>query len=125
MKKLLTLLTLAGLSAIPALARADEAEGTRANVFGKTAKYPAATIAAAMTTVARWLDRIGATDDLRQKVADLWKGDAKAEKVEGAEKSGAQLLVRLGQTFALVDAKAKQVVEVTAKSHDRKDLPSL
>src|SRR5262245_12416287 len=122
LKKSIALLACLGtLWAAVTLAQDGEApavEGPRDNVFGKTAKYRAATLDEAKTTVTRWLDKAGAAEDVRKKVADVWKADM-------ADKSGPQLLSRLGQTFSLVDAKAKQVVEVTAKSHDRKDLPSL
>jgi hypothetical protein len=97
------------------------AEAPRDDVFGKTAKYRSATLDEAKATVTRWLDKLDKAavgEDVRKKVADLWSA-------EMPDKSGTRLLQRLGETFALVDAKAREVVEVTAKSHDRRDLPSL
>jgi hypothetical protein len=108
---------LAALLCFPAALLAVEPSGDR-DVFGHTAKYRAATLQEAQATVTRWLDKAGLPDEVRGQVADLWKGDM-------ADPSGTRLLQRLGESFALVDAKAKEVVEVTTKSHDRKDLPSL
>jgi hypothetical protein len=93
----------------------------RANQFGHQARYRAATLDEAKATVTRWLDKLDKStvgDDVRKKVAELWAADM-------ADKSGTRLLQRLGETFALVDPKAKAVVDVTTRSHDRKDLPSL
>lgn len=121
MKKLLASMAIFGLMFSYVLAdevAAPEGAVPQANVFGREAKYRAATLAEAKSTVNRWLDKAGVAEDLRKKVADLWNGDM-------ADPSGPRLLQRLGETFALVDAKAKQIVEVTTKSHDRKDLPSL
>ncbi len=126
MKKAFALLASLALVWAGSVASAQEAEpardeAPRDNVFGKQAKYRAATLDEAKTTVTRWLDKLdkaAVPDDVRKKVADLWNA-------EMADKSGTRLLQRLGETFALVDAKAKQVVDVTTKSHDRKDLPSL
>src|SRR5438034_2947324 len=123
LKKSIALLACLGFLWAAAIASAQDAEAPAAetprdNVFGKTAKYRAATLEEAKATVTRWLDKAGVAEDVRKKVAELWKADM-------ADKSGPRLLQRLGDTFSLVDAKAKQVVEVTTKSHDRKDLPSL
>jgi hypothetical protein len=88
------------------------------NAFGSQAKYRTASLAEAKTTVTRWLEKAAVADDLRQKATDLWAADM-------ADASGPRLLQRLGETFALVDDKAKKIVDITAKSHDLKDLPSL
>jgi len=126
MKKLLAAKLLASVAILGLMfsyALTDEVADTeggvpRGNVFGHEAKYRAATLAEAKSTVNRWLEKAGVAEDLRKKVADLWKGDM-------ADPNGTRLLQRLGETFALVDTKAKQIVDVTTKSHDRKDLPSL
>ncbi len=92
--------------------------GDKDNAFGAAAKYRTATLDEARTTVKGWLDKAKVADDLRKKVTDLWNADLPSA-------TGTQLLQRLGESFSLVDAKARQIVEVTAKSHNRKDLPSL
>jgi hypothetical protein len=118
MKKLLATVVILGCASSAARLSAADAVPPKDNVFGAHAKYRAATPGEARAAVDRWLQKAGVADDLRQKVADLWKADL-------SDPSGPRLLQRLGETFALVDAKAKQVVDVTTKSHDRKDLPSL
>jgi hypothetical protein len=97
---------------------AAEAIIPQENAFGSHAKYRAATLAEAKATVGRWLEKASVTEEVRKQVTDLWNGDM-------ADTSGPRLLQRLGDSFALVDAKAKQIVEITAKSHDLRDLPSL
>jgi hypothetical protein len=129
LKKSLALLAFLALAWAPVIATAQDDEPSpegvvprdaapRDNVFGKNAKYRAATLAEAKTTVARWLEKSTMADDLRKKVTDLWNA-------EMADTSGPRLLQRLGESFALVDDKAKKIVEITTKSHDLKDLPSL
>lgn len=122
MKKIMSSVAVLGVLSAFALAQDESppsASGApRDSAFGKTARYRAPTLDEAKSTVVRWLDRAGAAEDLRAKVADLWKADL-------PDKYAPPLLHRLGQTFSLVDARARQVLEVTAKSHDRKDLPSL
>jgi hypothetical protein len=115
MKKLLACAAILALT----LSTAELFAGERD--FGHDARYRAATLDEARATVVKWLDKLDkavATEAVRQRIADLWKADM-------ADQSGPRLLQRLGDTFSLVDAKAKQIVDVTAKSHDRKDLPSL
>src|SRR5262245_19875494 len=116
MKKLLAVAAIIGLT----LSTAGLSAAERDRVFGHDAKYRAATLDEARATVLKWLDTLDksvATESIRRQVADLWKAEADA--------TGPLLLQRLGETFALVDARAKAVVQVTAKSHDRKDLPNL
>jgi hypothetical protein len=129
LKKSLALLAFLALACAPVFVFAQDDEPSpngvvpadvapRDNVFGKNAKYRAATLAEAKTTVARWVEKATTAEDLRKKVTDLWAGDM-------ADTSGPRLLQRLGDSFALVDDKAKKIVDITAKSHDLKDLPSL
>jgi hypothetical protein len=126
LKRSLILAALLGLGWAPVGVIAQDEEpapespvpAPRDNVFGKNAKYRAATLAEAKATVGRWLEKTSVAEDLRKKVTELWNA-------EMPDTSGPRLLAKLGESFSLVDDKAKVIVEVTTKSHDRKDLPSL
>lgn len=100
------------------LSAADALPTSPDNAFGAAAKYRTATLDEARKAVGAWLEKAKPADDVRQKVTTLWNADL-------PDATGTQLLQRLGESFALVDDKARKVVEVTDKSHNRKDLPSL
>src|SRR5262245_16576186 len=92
--KLLPLVAILGLMFSAARARADEVADPevgipRGNVFGHEAKYRAATLAEAKSTVNRWLEKAGVAEDLRKKATALWDGDM-------ADPNGTRLLQRLG-----------------------------
>jgi hypothetical protein len=87
-----------------------------ADEFGKTPTLKAPSPAQVRGEVAKWLDAIEAQDTIREQAMALWPEDL-------ASPSGAELLKRLSETFALSDPDAKALVELCSKPLTATTLP--
>jgi hypothetical protein len=97
--------------------------------LGKQASWKAPTEAEVRVQVLAWLDEINPPADVRQQVLALWpeasaaKSNAAAAtgptKQEQSERSASPLLLqRLVATFALTDARSREIADLCSNPHD-------
>jgi len=97
------------------------ASGARGAGFGTgspaTATWQPAAAAEVRAKVFAWLDERQADEATRAKAAELWPADS-------SELGGVELLMRLAQTFALVDENARKLVDLCSNPGASPTLPS-